>query len=227
MSVNALRGHLAEFGIVAAKGIGRVDELIEKAENDATLPAAALAALRVFVQHLEAIDTSVADLDRRIASAHAQNETSRLLAGIPGIGKITASAIVASVPDQRFKSGATFPPGSDQRLSSPSGVGESLAPSPKGQPLYQAALGAGRDVVAERDRQTQRGVARLGRRTSSAQARKARDGGTRQQACPDHMGDHDNGRGLSYRDVREGIEPIAGAEFFKKNSAGSSLASAK
>ena len=51
MSVNALRGHLAEFGIVAAKGIGRVDELIEKAENDATLPAAALAALRVFVQH--------------------------------------------------------------------------------------------------------------------------------------------------------------------------------
>ena len=35
MSVNALRGHLAEFGIVAAKGIGRVDELIEKAENDA------------------------------------------------------------------------------------------------------------------------------------------------------------------------------------------------
>lgn len=109
MSVNALRGHLAEFGIVAAKGIGRVDELIEKAENDATLPAAALAALRVFVQHLEAIDTSVADLDRRIASAHAQNETSRLLAGIPGIGKITASAIVASVPDPNvFKSGRDF-----------------------------------------------------------------------------------------------------------------------
>jgi transposase len=109
MSVNALRGHLAEFGIVAAKGIGRVDELIEKAENDATLPAAALAALRVFVQHLEAIDTSVADLDRRIVSAHAQNETSRLLAGIPGIGKITASAIVASVPDPNvFKSGRDF-----------------------------------------------------------------------------------------------------------------------
>ena len=35
MSVNALRGHLAEFGIVASKGIGRVDELVEKAENDA------------------------------------------------------------------------------------------------------------------------------------------------------------------------------------------------
>ena len=52
MSVNALRGHLAEFGIVASKGIGRVDELVEKAENDATLPSAATAALKLFVQHL-------------------------------------------------------------------------------------------------------------------------------------------------------------------------------
>ena len=38
MSVNALRGHLAEFGQVAAKGIGRIDELSELAENDASLP---------------------------------------------------------------------------------------------------------------------------------------------------------------------------------------------
>jgi transposase len=38
MGINALRGHLSEFGIVAAKGIGRVDELLEKAESDATLP---------------------------------------------------------------------------------------------------------------------------------------------------------------------------------------------
>ena len=109
MSVNALRGHLAEFGIVASKGIGRVDELVEKAENDATLPSAATAALKLFVQHLAAIDASIADLDRRISSAHAQNGTSQLLAGIPGIGKMTASAIVASVPDPNvFKSGRDF-----------------------------------------------------------------------------------------------------------------------
>ncbi len=109
MSVNALRGHLAEFGIVASKGIGRVDELVEKAENDATLPSAATAALKLFVQHLAAIGASIADLDRRISSAHAQNGTSQLLAGIPGIGKMTASAIVASVPDPNvFKSGRDF-----------------------------------------------------------------------------------------------------------------------
>ena len=68
-----------------------------------------MAALKVFVQHLEAIDTSIANLDRRIASAHARSEASRLLAGIPGVGKITASAIVASVPDPNaFKSGRDF-----------------------------------------------------------------------------------------------------------------------
>jgi len=53
MSVNALRGHLSEFGIVAAKGIGRVDELLELAESDTTLPNAAKAGVKVLAQALE------------------------------------------------------------------------------------------------------------------------------------------------------------------------------
>jgi transposase len=52
MCVNSLRGHLSEFGIVAAKRIGRVDELIEKAESDATLPETANAALKVLAPWL-------------------------------------------------------------------------------------------------------------------------------------------------------------------------------
>jgi transposase len=109
MGINALRGHLSEFGIVAAKGIGRVDELLEKAESDATLPEIAKAALKILVQHLEAIEASIAVLDQEIAAVHTQSPVSRLLASIPGIGKITASAIVASVPDPSiFKSGRDF-----------------------------------------------------------------------------------------------------------------------
>jgi len=50
MSVNALRSHLSEFGIIAAKGIGRVDELLELAESDATLPNAARAGVKVLSQ---------------------------------------------------------------------------------------------------------------------------------------------------------------------------------
>ena len=59
MGVNALRGHLAEFGIIAAKGIGHVEELIEKAA-DAGLPEMARAALSVLVGQLAALDGAIA-----------------------------------------------------------------------------------------------------------------------------------------------------------------------
>jgi transposase len=109
MGVNSLRGHLSEFGIVAAKGIGRIGELIETAESGATLPETAKAALKILAQHLEATGASIAALDQEIATVHAQNPISRLLAGIPGVGKIAAPAIAASVPDPKiFKPGRDF-----------------------------------------------------------------------------------------------------------------------
>ncbi len=109
MNVNAVRGHLSEFGLIAAKGIGRVDDLIEKASADATLPIAAKAALKVLARQLAEVEKSIAELDAEIMAAHKQNPVSRLLAGIPGVGTITASAIAASVPDPRvFKSGRDF-----------------------------------------------------------------------------------------------------------------------
>jgi len=79
MSVNALRSHLSEFGIVVAKGIGRVDELLELAESDTTLPEVARAAVKILAQHLEGLDKSIDDLEKQIGRAHAQSEMSRLL----------------------------------------------------------------------------------------------------------------------------------------------------
>jgi len=109
MSVNALRGHLFEFGLIAAKGIGRVDELLDLAEKDATLPNAARSVVKVLAQHLEGLDKSIDDLEDDIAGAHAQSEMSRLLDEVPGVGKIIASSIAASVPDASvFKSGRDF-----------------------------------------------------------------------------------------------------------------------
>ena len=108
MGVNALRGHLAEFGVIAAKGIGRVEELIEKAA-DASLPEIAKAALSIIVGQLEALNTSIADVTRRIARAHARDPLSRLVASVPGVGALAASAITASVPEPGvFKSGRDF-----------------------------------------------------------------------------------------------------------------------
>jgi transposase len=109
MSVNALRGHLSEFGIVVAKGVRRVGELLELAENDTTLPEAAKSAVKVLAEHLDGLDKSIDDLEKQIGRAHAQSATSRLLEKVPGVGKIIASAITASAPDPSvFKSGRDF-----------------------------------------------------------------------------------------------------------------------
>ena len=109
MCVNALRGHLTEFGLVAAKGIGRAGELIDMAGNDAELPEIAKSVVKIFAEQLAAIQALIAALEKQIAGVHAQSPMSQLLAGIPGVGKIIASAIVASVPDpQVFKSARDF-----------------------------------------------------------------------------------------------------------------------
>src|SRR4030081_676358 len=109
MSVNALRAHLSEFGIIAAKGIGRVDELLDLVESDTTLPNAARASAKVLAQALEGLDKAIDDLEDEITNAQAQNEMTRLLYKVPGIGKIIASVIAASVPDPSvFKSGRDF-----------------------------------------------------------------------------------------------------------------------
>jgi transposase len=109
MSVNAVRSHLAEFGIVAAKGIGRVDELLELAKGDATLPSATMMAVKALGRQIEELEKGIEDLEKEIAKAHARSETSQSLSEIPGIGKLVASVIAASIPDPSvFRSGRDF-----------------------------------------------------------------------------------------------------------------------
>jgi transposase len=108
MLVNALRGHLAEFGIVARQGIAGVGTLIALVEGqDADLlPPLAQAALRPLVGQLREVHEKVSEMDRQIHAWHRSNELSRRLETIPGIGPITASAIAATVSDATlFKSG--------------------------------------------------------------------------------------------------------------------------
>jgi transposase len=101
MLVNALRGHMAEFGIVAPQGIGRVADLVAllMGEDEATLPPLARQALRGLAAELEALGKRVEEVEAAILAWHRENEASRRLATVPGIGPITASAIVATVGD--------------------------------------------------------------------------------------------------------------------------------
>jgi transposase len=79
MGVNALRGHHSEFGIVAAKGIGRAGELIAKAESDATLPETAKLALKVLihpVHEVAALHSSFTNHQRKLHTFRRRAATS-------------------------------------------------------------------------------------------------------------------------------------------------------
>jgi transposase len=111
MLINAIRGHMAELGMVAPQGSAKIKELIAviKDSEDQSVPALARAALQPLVHQMRSLDGQIEALDREIKAWHKMNETSRRLATIPGIDFITASAIAATVLDPSFfKSGREF-----------------------------------------------------------------------------------------------------------------------
>ena len=110
MIANALRAHLAELGLVANPGITNLAKLAEQALSDENaLPAHARTSLGILVRQIMALSDEIAALDRQLMAWHAESEASRRLAGIPGLGVITATALAATVtnPDQ-FRSGRQF-----------------------------------------------------------------------------------------------------------------------
>jgi transposase len=110
MLINALRGHLAEFGIIAARGPGGVTAaIVALHETQDSLPVLAKVALHGLLDQLRIVRDEVVRVEKRIVAQHRANDASRRLATIPGIGPITASAIAAAVPDATlFKSGRQF-----------------------------------------------------------------------------------------------------------------------
>jgi len=105
---NQIRGLLSEFGIVIPQGIGQimkqVPEILEDGENG--LPGTMRNLIDRLTENLKEMDRQVNELEKQIGLWHRENEASRRLAEIAGIGPITASAIVATVGDAReFKNG--------------------------------------------------------------------------------------------------------------------------
>jgi transposase len=108
MSINALRGHFAEFGIIAPVGRHRVVDLINLLQDtgDDDVPPAAREALLSLIAELQALEKRIEAVEAVIMREHRTNAMSRRLASIPGIGPITASAIAATITDpSAFKSG--------------------------------------------------------------------------------------------------------------------------
>ena len=109
-AINALRGHLAEFGIVAPQGTAQVRQLARVLEDgDSTLPESVLELGRLLLERIDELDEKIYGLDRKLrVCAREDEETARLMT-IPGIGPITALAIQAFAPPmESFRRGRDF-----------------------------------------------------------------------------------------------------------------------
>src|SRR5271163_2464533 len=109
--INAIRAHLAEFGIVAPVGRNGVEQLLGVVAdaNDKRLPEVARACVGALGAQLRTLKAQILQFDRMISAWHRSSEASRRLDEIPGVGPVLATALVASVADPKmFRSGRDF-----------------------------------------------------------------------------------------------------------------------
>jgi len=101
MLSNAIRAHMAEFGIIAPVGRGGVDRLLAVIDDDADprIPAEARRCLQTLTVQLGLVKRQILDNDRQLLALTRSSELSRRLMEIPGIGPLVASALVACVPN--------------------------------------------------------------------------------------------------------------------------------
>jgi transposase len=103
--VNALRGHAAEFGVIAAKGISQVTPLLEAIEAATTIPSEARDMLALLGQEIEHLDSKLNEIEVKLTAAHKANALSQRLATIPGVGRIIALTLATEVDPMAFESG--------------------------------------------------------------------------------------------------------------------------
>jgi transposase len=103
---NTIRGYAAEFGLIAAKGLGKVEPLLARIAADEALPALAKDMFAALGQELAELGPRIAVIEARLLAWHRGNELSRRLAEVPTIGAIGASLLPIKITDPRaFRSG--------------------------------------------------------------------------------------------------------------------------
>jgi transposase len=108
--INALRGHLAEFGFVVRQGPGHVSKLVDLVcDPSSELPAEARPVLAMIADSLQAIQVKILVLDREIAARAKADPAAQRLMTIPGVGPVVATALVALAPAaSTFRRGRDF-----------------------------------------------------------------------------------------------------------------------
>lgn len=106
---NTIRGHAAEFGLVAPKGLAHLEPLLARIEADDTLPRLAQDMFAILAGQYRHVAAQIREIEARLLEHHRASEQSRRLAEIPSVGPVIAAALAAKVADpRRFRSGRDF-----------------------------------------------------------------------------------------------------------------------
>jgi len=98
-----VRGHAAEFGVIAAKNISKLLGLLETVAAAETVPATAKEMLAFLGIQVAQLDEQIAELERRMKQQHKVNPVSQLLAEVPGIGPISGLSLALTIDPGRFQ----------------------------------------------------------------------------------------------------------------------------
>jgi transposase len=103
--VNTLRGHAAEFGVIAGKGSSCIVPLLEAIKMTTAIPLEAKEMLALLGREIKHLDAKVAEFEVKLAAMHKANPLSQRLATIPGVGVIIALTLAIEINPEAFKSG--------------------------------------------------------------------------------------------------------------------------
>jgi transposase len=160
MQTNALRGLLYEFGIALPEGhrllLQRIQDELAKAQEQSRLPTVLVISVQDQFKRIDGLQVDIDQLDKRLAALVKQNQQMQALQAFPGIGPLTATALVATATDLRgFDSGGQFAAGLGliRRQTGTGGKIRQLGISKRGDPYVRTMLMHGaRAVIARSQR---------------------------------------------------------------------------
>ena len=103
--INTVRGHAAEFGIIAAQGAGKIVPLLSALEQEVAIPPEAREMFALLGRQIDDVDARIKEVDAKLNTAHKANELSQRLVTIPGVGPIIALTLAAEIDPTMFESG--------------------------------------------------------------------------------------------------------------------------
>jgi transposase len=211
--VNTLRGHAAEFGVIAGKGVGNIVPLLEKIKAETAIPSEAREMMALLGEEIDRLGVRLKEMETKLLAAHKANPLSKRLATIPGIGTVIALTLAVEIDPAAFESGRHLAAwlGLTPKEHSTGGKQRMGGISRAGNERLRALLVVGAtSVIKVAERPGNQCATACAVEAAATQASQGRRGGTRQQNGPHRMGDDDERRSVPARASRQ-FDPPRGS----------------